>query len=128
MKLDNTSPLEDNYKVIKCSGESTTIGYTVEARFNLRDPEIVNGVILDQSWRQINFDKSCIDILKRDVDIENIYEYELLSYSVAQTLRWWFHTQAEKNCTGASIGLETRLVRHLVTCTHEVKAIGVVSN
>jgi hypothetical protein len=123
-----TLPLEEDYKTKKSKGSATRTGYTIEARFHVRDPENVGRQIFDQNWRQVEFDQSAIGVPMSTSYHRELLDHGLFSYSAAQALRWWFHAQAEIECVGGAPGLQTRLVQHRVTCTHEVAAIGVVND
>ena len=123
-----TISLEEDYKTIKSKGSSTSTGYTIEARFHVREPEKIGRQIYDDRWRQVEFDRSASGGPMSPVYHHELIERGLLSYSAAQALRWWFHAQAEIECVGGAPGLQTRLVQHRVTCTHEVAAIGVVDD
>lgn len=123
-----TLPLEDDYKTTKSKGSATLTGYTIEARFYLREPEKIGRQIYDKDWRQVEFDRSAIGVPISTSYHRELLEHGLLSYSVAQSLRWWFHAQAEIECVGGAPGLQTRLVQHRVTLAHEVAAIGVVND
>ena len=128
MTTNNTTlPLEEDYKTIKSKGSSTSTGYTVEARFFMRDAEIIMQQIYDDKWRQVEFDQSAIGVPMSRFHHHELLEHGLFSFSAAQALRWWFHAQAEIECMGGAPGLQTRLVQHRVTYTNEVKAIGVVN-
>ena len=123
-----TLPLEDDYKTTKSKGSATLTGYTIEARFHVREPEKIGRQIYDKEWRQVEFDKSVIGVPMSNIYHRELLEHGLFSYSAAQALRWWFHTQAEIECVGGAPGLQTRLVQHRLTYTNEVKAIGVVDD
>lgn len=123
-----TIPLEDDYEIIKSKGSSTSMGYTVEARFFMRESEKIRQKIYDEQWRQVEFDLSANSIPMSPVHHRELLEHGLFSYAAAQALRWWFHAQAEIECAGGAPGLQTRLVEHRLTLAHEVAAIGVVND
>ena len=123
-----TISLEEDYKTIKSKGSSTSTGYTIEARFHVREPEKIGRQIYDKDWRQVEFDRSAIGVPISTSYHRELLEHGLLSYSVAQSLRWWFHAQAEIECVGGAPGLQTRLVQHRLTFEHKVEAIGVVDD
>ncbi len=82
----------------------------------------------DEQWRQVEFDLSANSIPMSPVHHRELLEHGLFSYAAAQALRWWFHAQAEIECAGGAPGLETRLVQHRLTFSHEVAAIGVIND
>ncbi len=123
-----TLPLEEDYKTTKSKGSATLTGYTIEARFYLREPEKIGRQIYDKDWRQVKFDLSDNSIPMSPVHHRELLEHGLFSYSAAQALRWWFHAQAEIECVGGAPGLQTRLVQHRLTLAHNVMAIGVVDD
>lgn len=123
-----TIPLERDYNTVKSQGSLTSTGYTVEARFFMRDAEMIRQQVYDGQWRQVEFDQSAIGVPMSTSYHRELLEHGLFSYSAAQALRWWFHAQAEIECVGGAPGLQTRLVQHRLTCTHEVAAIGVVDD
>ena len=123
-----TIPLERDYNTVKSQGSSTSTGYTIEARFHVREPEKIGRQIYDKDWRQVEFDRSAIGVPISTSYHRELLEHGLLSYSVAQSLRWWFHAQAEIECVGGAPGLQTRLVQHRLTFEHKVEAIGVVDD
>lgn len=125
--IHKTLQLEEDYKTIKSQGSSTSTGYTVEARFFMRDAEMIRQQVYDDKWRQVELYQSAIGVLMSTSYQRELIEHGLLSYSAAQALRWWFHAQAEIECVGGAPGLQTRLVQHRVTYTNEVAAIGVVN-
>ena len=124
--IHKTLQLEEDYKTIKSQGSSTSTGYTVEARFFMRDAEMIRQQVYDDKWRQVELYQSAIGVPMSTSYQRELIEHGLLSYSAAQALRWWFHAQAEIECVDGAPGLQTRLVQHRVTYTNEVKAIGVV--
>lgn len=123
-----TIPLECDYNIVKSQGSLTSTGYTVEARFFMRDAEIIRQQVYDGQWRQVKFDLSDNSIPMSPVHHRELLEHGLFSYSAAQALRWWFHAQAEIECVGGAPGLQTRLVQHRLTLAHNVMAIGVVDD
>ena len=125
---NKTIPLEEDYKTVKSTHTLIRTGYIVEARFQDCDPGIVGKQIYDDRWRQVKFDQSKIGVPMSPAYHRELIDQGLFTYSSAQALRWWFHAQAEIECVGGAPGLQTRLVQHRVTCTHEVAAIGVVDD
>lgn len=123
-----TIPLEEDYKNIKSRSSKASTGYTIEARFNLREPEKIGRQIYDKEWRQVEFDRSAIGVPMSTSYHRELLEHGLFIYSAAQALRWWFIAQAEIECAGGAPGLQTRMVKHRVTCTHEISAIGVIDD
>ncbi len=121
-------PLECDYNLVKSQGSLTSTGYTVEARFFMRDAEMIRQQLYDGQWRKVEFNLSANSIPMSPVHHRELLEHGLFSYAAAQSLRWWFHAQAEIECVGGAPGLQTRLVQHRLTCTHEVKSIGVVDD
>jgi hypothetical protein len=123
-----TLPIEEDYKTTKSKGSAALTGYTVEARFFMRESEKIRQQIYDEQWRQVEFDLSANSIPMSPVHHHELLEHGLLSYSAAQALRWWFHAIAEIECVGGAPGLQTRLVQHRLTLEHDVTAIGVIDD
>lgn len=121
-------PLECDYNLVKSQGSLTSTGYTVEARFFMRDAEMIRQQLYDGQWRKVEFDLSANSIPMSPVHHHELLEHGLLSYSAAQALRWWFHAIAEIECVGGAPGLQTRLVQHRLTLEHDVTAIGVIDD
>ncbi len=121
-------PLECDYNIVKSQESLTSTGYTVEARFFMRDAEMIRQQVYDEQWRQVEFDQFNVSVPMRSNYHRALIEHDLLSYSAAQALRWWFHAQAETECVDGAPGLQTRLVQHRLTLAHEVAAIGVVDD
>lgn len=121
-------PLECDYNLVKSQGSLTSTGYTVEARFFMRDAEMIRQQLYDGQWRKVEFNLSANSIPMSPVHHHELLEHGLLSYSAAQALRWWFHAIAEIECVGGAPGLQTRLVQHRLTLEHDVTAIGVIDD
>ncbi len=121
-------PLECDYNLVKSQGSLTSTGYTVEARFFMRDAEMIRQQLYDGQWRKVEFEQFIVGSPPIDSYQRELLEHGLFSYAAAQSLRWWFHAQAEIECVGGAPGLQTRLVQHRVTLAHEVAAIGVVND
>lgn len=122
-KHDKEIPLEPEYNLVKSKGGYTETGYTIEARINATDFLQINNQNFDQHWRQIKFDQDGINLLMSKGLNKKLSEHGLLSYSAAQSLRWWFHSLAEDSNAYTKMFFETRLVKHHLNCTHEVKAL-----
>lgn len=121
-------PLECDYNLVKSQGSLTSTGYTVEARFFMRDAEMIRQQLYDGQWRKVEFNLSANSIPMSPVHHRELLEHGLFSYAAAQSLRWWFHAQAEIECVGGAPGLQTRLVQHRLTLEHDVTAIGVIDD
>lgn len=118
-------PLEDGYKLVKSNGSSLVFGYTVEARYDFYTPIKIGGQLFDNRWQQVTVTKSDFGIPVSRHD-ENLAEHGLLSYPVAQALRWWFIAFADAEV--GKLCVETRLIKHKLRCTSKVEAVGFVSD
>lgn len=113
--------VELDYPKKGSSGSSTDHGYSVEARLNYRTPKEIAGHILDNRWQTLQFDKHPAGVPTHGSFRESLGRANLLGYSAAQALRWWFHAIADATFDG--ICLETKLVQHVVRESHSVEAI-----
>ncbi len=108
------------------SGAGTIEGWSVEARFNYPEPEVIAGVLLDDRWRSLHF-KSGQTVGIPDtrphspLTLTGLYEY-----ASAQALRWWFIAEATRNFNHLCV--ETRLVRHTVEYSYSATAVEAVEN
>jgi hypothetical protein len=103
----------------RSSSHSTMIGYTVEAMYDSNHPQIVAGQLLDNRWREVQFDdKSPIGVPTTNWFTRDIRKHGLYSYEAAQALRWWFH--AAGNSESMCMCLKTRLVEHKVVTDTKV--------
>lgn len=90
------------------SGNSTCRCFSVEARMDFPDPKIVNGQLFDGKWRQIEFATAAVGVPNHLLGGENAKTMGRLSWSAANALRWWFHSQAGFS----SYCLQTRIVEY----------------
>lgn len=117
--------LEDEYKLVKSNGSSLEFGYTVEARYNFYTPIKIGVQIFDNRWQQLMVTKRDFGIPTSRHD-ESLEKHGLLSYTVAQAVRWWFVALADAEV--GKLCVETRLIKHELHCTSKVEAVGFVSD
>lgn len=92
------------------SGNGTTHGYTVEARYTAGDHVVINGVVYTDKWKQVNPDRAAIGVPTHRPFESWLHQCNLMNYPAAQAIRWWFHAIAEQDFH--NICLETRLIKH----------------
>ena len=106
------------------SGSGEIIGWKVEARYVCDGAVVINEQIFDGKWRHVSFQKAPMG-----VSIGPLYHAPWLSltgcysYEAAQALRWWFYANRERGGMGM-LCLETRLVRHRIVYSYDVKEDG----
>lgn len=100
------------------SGNGTETVYHVEARYNFNAPREINGMLLDQRWKVVHFDKGPIGVRTHVFSAEG-QRQGFLDYQSALALAHWFLANAEGYCT------EVRLVRIELTHSYSTKEIGV---
>ncbi len=107
------------------AGSGTIIGWTVEARYVCDGAVLIGKQLFDGKWRHVDFQTSAIG-----VPIGPPYHAPWLaltgcySYEAAQSLRWWFYANREASRGMGTLGLETRLARHEIKYSYDVKADG----
>lgn len=107
------------------SGSGTIIGWTVEARYVCDGAVVIGGQIFDGKWRHVNFQEAVIGVPRGAVyHLPWLSLADCYSYEAAQALRWWFYADREKARGMGTLGLETRLTRHKITYSYDVKADG----
>lgn len=100
------------------SGSGTEIVYRIEARSSFIQPEEVNGIILDNRWRIVTFDKSPIGVKNRVFSGE-AKRHGFLSYGAALALAHWFLSDADHS------SVEVRLVKIKLSYSYETEEEGV---
>lgn len=106
------------------SHNGTSIGYSVEVRYNFPDPAIINGMLLSKTWKKVHFDK-----VQPPFGVPNAKPWnsalfgmlDLYDYCAAQALRWWFHANADQGV--GAMCLESRIVAHKITYSQSEEAI-----
>lgn len=108
-----------------CSG--TDLGYKVQARYMYGEPGIFEGIVLDQRWRTLHFEKSPIGVPPS----RGCFDWYLpasgcVTLAAAQALRWWFLANCGANNVGGSLCVETRIVIFKIKHSYEAIADGVI--
>lgn len=109
--------LEDDYITNRGNGSGTSVGYTVEAKYDYPAPVQIGDQLFDNRWRNVSFSKSPIGVPCTD---DELNEHGLMTYTQANALRWWFHAQANAEHKGWV--LVTRLISHKLEKTWKVTA------
>jgi hypothetical protein len=105
----------------KSSG--STVGYTVEARYNSFEPKQIGGVLLDNRWRRLDFAPGSPGVPVAKIHESELTRNRLMNYPGAQALRWWFIANCEaEGFWGGSLCVDTRLVKHQVVYSYETTA------
>lgn len=117
--------LEDDYDKRRGAGTSTETAYTVEARINYSHPVSISGQIFDLRWKRVLFAESAasLGIPAAPPYKKATLDSHMLAYASAQALRWWLHATAYSSGDLGAWALETRLVSHKITTSHEIEAI-----
>lgn len=118
-------PLDADYKTDVGHGNSSEPAYSVEARINSYQPDMIGKQIFDNRWRKANFELSTIGV-PAGPSFSRANDHRLLGHSAAQALRWWLHAVADAEHKGYC--LETRLVEHRLTSSYKVEATGTLSH
>lgn len=94
------------------SRESTSHGYSVEARCALDQPVAIGDSIYSNKWQRVEFSEGTFGVPIRGKFDDDLNVTGLMRYAGAQALRWWFIACCDRTREG--IGIETRLVRHKI--------------
>ena len=114
----NDDKKEKEKEKIISSSNCSQPGYTVEARYkSTLGPKAIGDQIFHSEWKQIEFPQ-CAPYTGVSVDDE-LGKHKLLSYSAANTLRWWFVNELKHEAWA----FETRLVSHLLETTHRITEV-----
>lgn len=113
------------------NGSTRMKGYRPEVRTSYHAPSMHCGQIVDSQWRPIEyvnrFDQTGIPAGYFD---KKLNEHGLLSFSVAQAIRWWFISGADAERAIGSICLETRLQSYDLVIEYKVtvaEAVGALN-
>lgn len=100
------------------NGSGTQRVYIVEARSTFTEPQPHRGMILDQRWRRVNFDRGAPGV---PVNLLNAEAERLgfLNYAAALALAHWFLAAPSGIC------IEARLVQVEFIYKYETKECGV---
>lgn len=106
------------------SGSMSGDGWTVEVCLeDYAKPHQVGDMVVSHQWQRVNFVPSHIGVPSH-ASYQGYLGYTgYLSYPAAQALRWWFHAESAKGTL--SLGLRSRLVKHLISVQHSSKAVSV---
>jgi hypothetical protein len=108
------------------SGNGTNYGYQVQARYMYLEPRDFGGIILDQRWRTLYFEKSPIGVpTSRGTFDWFLPASSCMTKQAAEALRWWFLANCESGTWGGSLCVETRLVQFKIEYSHKAEAIAV---
>lgn len=103
-------------------GNITSQGWSVEARA-VGKPMQVGEYLLGERWQKIDFPRSVnigVPIGSRH-EQARLAERGLLAYASAEALRWWLTAIA--HIEHPFVSLETRLVKHEIKESHEVRSL-----
>lgn len=103
---------DTEYPKYKGKHSGTVYGYSVQARYNYDLPQIVNSHNLDKKWRTLRFEETPVGIGVPQDSKSMICYAGYLSYQQAESLRWWFHANAE--IENNNFCLETKIVKHSI--------------
>lgn len=105
------------------SGNGSTTGYSVEARYAYDSPLVVGDITLDLRWRTIHFPQGSPGVPERAAWEGDPIRYGLHTWAAAEALRWWFVAEVEAAHRG-HFCLETRIVEHHIKYNYSVEAVG----
>lgn len=108
------------------SVSGTQYGYQVQARYMYHEPKDFGGIILDQRWRTLYFEKSPIGVpTSRGAFDWYLPASNCMTKYAAEALRWWFLANCERGDWGGSLCVETRIVKFKIEYSHKAEATAV---
>jgi hypothetical protein len=108
------------------SGSGTMHGYKVQARYMYHEPKDFGGLILDQRWRTLNFEKSPTGVpTSRGTFDWYLPASNCMTKAAAEALRWWFLASCESERWGGSLCVETRIVQFKIEYSHKAEPVAV---
>lgn len=109
------------------SASGTMHGYQVQARYMYHEPKEFGGMILDQRWKTLSFDRSPVGVpTTRGLHDWYLPASNCMTLAAAQALRWWFLANCESSTWGGALCVETRIVSFEIKYSVEAKATAVM--
>lgn len=111
MSKQEQLPSDQQFPQKGSSQSGTGFGYQVQARYMFHEPKEFGGIVLDNRWRTLYFQRSPIGVPTAGEFEWYLRPCQCMSYQAAQALRWWFVAAAEARDIAGSLCLETRLLK-----------------
>jgi hypothetical protein len=109
------------------ASSGTVFGYQVQARSTYSEPQLANGVLLDQRWKTISFSSAPegFGVPRGDAWDWQLQATYCYSYAAAQALRYWWLASARLN-PGGGYCIETRLVKFKIDYSIKATAASIM--